>query len=1026
LAINIKQVKAAIPTTSGTQDITIAGFGTPKAALFILSYASSDAAASQPHAAMSVGAIDGTSQMCITTIARDAQDITKSYKYAQSDQCITLIDSVAGTILAEASFSGWITDGVRITWTDPAPSAYLLTTILFNGSDLQAKVGVATSDIDVNDSIHINTGFEPDQIIVVSNLTMFDISGPNTDGYLSLGFCDNGDVIKQTCQVWENSNGLGTSRVKTTLSNQYIYTFDFTTDIAGEITSFTGSGFNLTTRLRSFQTDIGYLALKYNDKVRHKLGFVDTVTAINNNYYQSDPGFKPQFMFEFQTFHSGYNITESGQIASAFGINSLTSGSHQFYQLHSGPGVGTSDERNRTRSGTSLLRSADIDLDIRNQSFVFAASGYTIDFNVVDVNSVARKWAYLAVGANNFITSGINLFIKGFDNKNNDIDLFVSGSVGGANSVNNDCDLFIKGHIQINNDIDLFIYGHNSSNNNINLFISGKNNQNNDIDLFINGHESQTNNIHLFVNGLNTQNNDCDLFIQGRAAINNNIDLFIAGHQSISSNIDLSILGFNSQNQNRNLFINGNVSNNNDCDLSIRGYANVNNDLDLFINGQANNNNDIDLFIHGFASNNQDIDLFINGNESQNENIDLFVSGIGFINNDITLFISSINLVSEDLELFISGPILINNDCDLFIKGLDNKNNDCDLFINGHNTNNNDINLYIGGFDSENNDTDLFVSGTAAQVNNNVDLFINAGNFSSNSLNLFIRGFNTSNNNINLFINGDDTNSNAIDLTIFGKDSENQSINLTILGFDSNSNDIDLSIIGHVTINNDADLVISGPAFASGNLNLFIQGFSAVVPSISGDINLIINGLFVPSGVSCPILDPTASIQISDELIGIYQSRIDALINQLGKNVLLEFDPVKEPCTNCSFDPIKQKSNGIYKIGGPIPFDRGRKCPYCKGEGFLERPVTKCIQCLIKWNPKEMRNYGISVSKYNGVVRLKTFLFDSDDLIRAKTAIVDYDIRDNMHLRVRLIKGPVPVGLREDRYCISFWNLVDL
>ena len=194
--------------------------------------------------------------------------------------------------------------------------------------------------------------------------------------------------------------------------------------------------------------------------------------------------------------------------------------------------------------------------------------------------------------------------------------------------------------------------------------------------------------------------------------------------------------------------------------------------------------------------------------------------------------------------------------------------------------------------------------------------------------------------------------------------------------------------------------------------------------SESGNVNLFINGSPVPPSTGCPTLDPTASIQISDELIDIYQSRIDALINQLGKHVLLQFEPVRTPCTNCYYDTIRKRSNGIYRPGGPRPFSRGRKCPYCKGRGFLETEATECIHALLKWNPSEAEDYGISVTDHQGVVRIKTYLTHLPSLMRAETAIVNYDIQDVLKLRVSKIKGPIPVGLREDRYCISFWGLI--
>ncbi len=192
----------------------------------------------------------------------------------------------------------------------------------------------------------------------------------------------------------------------------------------------------------------------------------------------------------------------------------------------------------------------------------------------------------------------------------------------------------------------------------------------------------------------------------------------------------------------------------------------------------------------------------------------------------------------------------------------------------------------------------------------------------------------------------------------------------------------------------------------------------------SGNLGLFINGEVPIPAVVCPLLDATASIQIKPSLIAIYQDRIDALINQLGKNIRLIFDPITDPCPNCLYDTQRKRSTGRYRNGGPRPFKRGRKCPYCKGRGLLETSVEKCIKCLVKWSPKELKRYGISVENKKGIVRLKTYLTSIGDIIGAKTAIIDYDQVDIVKLRVRKIRGPTPVGLREDRYCISFWELI--
>ncbi|KKL76318.1 hypothetical protein LCGC14_2046120, partial [marine sediment metagenome] len=217
-----------------------------------------------------------------------------------------------------------------------------------------------------------------------------------------------------------------------------------------------------------------------------------------------------------------------------------------------------------------------------------------------------------------------------------------------------------------------------------------------------------------------------------------------------------------------------------------------------------------------------------------------------------------------------------------------------------------------------------------------------------------------------------------------------------------------LFIAGHVSLNDSVTLYMSG---------------SGIIP-ISGTTTLIINGVVEIEPVSCPILDPIASIQIPDKIIALYQSNIDALINQLGKNTVLNLPSERALCPNCEQEIQGKRSVGVYKIGGPRPFARGRKCPYCYGEGFLETPVQKCIKCLVKWNPRDYENYGISVQDNDAIVRLKTYLTHMGDLLRAETAIIEHDQIGVTQLRVRRIREAIPIGLREDRYCISFWELI--
>ena len=135
MAVDIATVRAAATTSVETQDFTISGFGTPKAAMFIVTKGVTDNTAAA-GAMMAVGFTDGTRDKCGTVHAKDANATSVTEATFSTAHCIFLIDDT-GT-LATATFDSWITDGVRIDWADAPPSAYLVTVVCFWGSGICA------------------------------------------------------------------------------------------------------------------------------------------------------------------------------------------------------------------------------------------------------------------------------------------------------------------------------------------------------------------------------------------------------------------------------------------------------------------------------------------------------------------------------------------------------------------------------------------------------------------------------------------------------------------------------------------------------------------------------------------------------------------------------------------------------------------------------------------------------------------------------------------------------------------------
>ena len=382
------------------------------------------------------------------------------------------------------------------------------------------------------------------------------------------------------------------------------------------------------------------------------------------------------------------------------------------------------------------------------------------------------------------------------------------------------------------------------------------------------------------------------------------------------------------------------------------------------------------MFIHGLDTMQASGDMFIDGSEGTIalDSCDLFVGGQDVASGTCDLFSKAYESILGSGDLYTIASIQESDTCNLYIHG-------------GRN-----VWLYTAGYDVVESSGDLFTQGhTPLQASGN----------------LFIRGYGWLPDSGDMFIDGHDTIGASGDLYLYGHNTHNDSH--------------DLFIHGVLPFSASGDLVITGHGLPSASCDLFT--FTSH-ETITDSMLLFINGLEPKPALACPLLDPTAAIQIKASLIETYQDLIDDVIDQLGKNVLLEFDPIRAACPNCEFDLMRKRSTGVYKIGGPRPFKRGRKCPYCKGRGLVETAVTSTIKCLTKWNPVDAKNYGVAISQASDIVRLKTYLTDADDLMRAKTIVVNHDIVDQMRMRVRMIQGPIPVGLREDRYCISFWELI--
>lgn len=148
-------------------------------------------------------------------------------------------------------------------------------------------------------------------------------------------------------------------------------------------------------------------------------------------------------------------------------------------------------------------------------------------------------------------------------------------------------------------------------------------------------------------------------------------------------------------------------------------------------------------------------------------------------------------------------------------------------------------------------------------------------------------------------------------------------------------------------------------------------------------------------------------------IVKIYQNNIDDLINQLGKIVVICFEDTVSSVTDTFYDPVR---------GDEL------KQPGSKEMDISQNPSittnSKTIKALHKYSPKEWNQVAPHINEPSSILRLKTFLDDVPSLLRCKYIIPNSQSQNILYTKFRLIKEPIPVGLQQDRYAVSYWERI--
>lgn len=145
-------------------------------------------------------------------------------------------------------------------------------------------------------------------------------------------------------------------------------------------------------------------------------------------------------------------------------------------------------------------------------------------------------------------------------------------------------------------------------------------------------------------------------------------------------------------------------------------------------------------------------------------------------------------------------------------------------------------------------------------------------------------------------------------------------------------------------------------------------------------------------------------------LTKIYREENSSMIENLGKNVVLVF--IETVTTEVAED-----------IDDNVRGESFRK-PVFKDNYPTVTETTRSIKALVQYNPADFKRYDNRINMANNILRMKTYISELPYLKKCDYIIPDYDVKNDIFTKFKLVREPIPIGLKEDTYCISYWERV--
>lgn len=313
--VNVRKVTFTLDTAGADQDVTIAGFGTVKAAKIEISQGTT-LDGNTNHMRAHWGITDFSTTLAFSCQSQNAVLTSNANTRRRDGKFVYLINPASNALDCEGTCIA-ITDGIRISWDSNPPAPNHAHVTLYGGADLQVSVDELASAGTIGGTASVTgLAFEPDAIEMLSPGLDFPVAGAaSADTIIGLGLSTNpaGGIQQRTYLHAENDGQSKSAIGGIVRTDRIMQAVTWSGEVPSlgpslEVTAYNSDGFTVTQRdSAAFAITGAYLSLNFGGG-QFWLGSIDIDTATAGNLAITDPGFEPGALFCIGTAIDFVNI----------------------------------------------------------------------------------------------------------------------------------------------------------------------------------------------------------------------------------------------------------------------------------------------------------------------------------------------------------------------------------------------------------------------------------------------------------------------------------------------------------------------------------------------------------------------------------------------------------------------------------------------------------------------------------------------------------------------------------------------